>query len=125
MSQKKYSVHSKGCPARAFFDRLADHWSLLIITLLKQEKHRFNQIKREVEGISQKVLSQKLKQLERDGLVTRTVFATVPVTVEYGLTDLGSVFANKVDKMIEWAESNLHEVKRAQQRYDQINGAAN
>ena len=117
-----YSIYSKDCPARAFFDRLADHWTLLIIGLLRKEALRFNQIKREVEGISQKVLSQKLKQLERDGLLTRTAFATVPVTVEYQLTNLGHDFAQTIEQFALWAEKNIGQVKLAQQAYDVVNG---
>ncbi|MBJ7553802.1 winged helix-turn-helix transcriptional regulator [Marinomonas spartinae] len=116
-----YNIYSKDCPARAFFDRLADHWTLLIIGLLKKEAFRFNQIKREVEGISQKVLSQKLKQLERDGLITRTAFPTVPVTVEYRLTDLGHSFMQTIEHLGCWAEQNIEQVKQAQKNYDSIN----
>ena len=115
-----YSIYSKNCPARAFFDRLADHWTLLIIGLLRKNAFRFNQIKREVEGISQKVLSQKLKQLERDGLITRTAFPTVPVTVEYCLTDLGQDFAKTIEQFAYWAEQNIGQVKHAQKTYDDI-----
>ncbi|WP_100636801.1 winged helix-turn-helix transcriptional regulator [Marinomonas sp. ef1] len=116
-----YSIYAKGCPARAFFDRLADHWTLLIIRLLRKDSFRFNQIKREIEGISQKVLSQKLKQLERDGLITRTAFATVPVTVEYELTDLGHDFAQTIELFADWAEQNVEQVKQAQKNYDDVN----
>jgi DNA-binding HxlR family transcriptional regulator len=116
-----YNIYSKSCPARAFFDRLADHWSLLILSLLRKEAFRFNQIKREVEGISQKVLSQKLKQLERDGLIIRTAFATVPVTVEYCLTDLGHDFAKTIEQFACWAEQNIQQVKQAQKVYDDSN----
>ncbi|MCW8355495.1 helix-turn-helix transcriptional regulator [Marinomonas pontica] len=114
-----YSIYSKDCPARAFFDRLADHWTLLILGLLRNKVFRFNQIKREIEGISQKVLSQKLKQLERDGLVIRTAFATVPVTVEYRLTDLGHDFAQTIEQFAVWAEKNVGQVERAQKTYDE------
>lgn len=116
---KQYDVHSKQCPARAFLDRLADRWTLLIIDLLKVEKHRFNQLKRQVEGISQKVLSQKLKQLERDGLIHRQAFPTVPVTVEYSLTDLGYSFSKTIEQVIEWAENHVEGVKTAQKEYDE------
>lgn len=121
---QKYNVYSKGCPARAFLDRMADHWSLLIIDLLQKESRRFNQLKRDIEGISQKVLSQKLKQLERDGLVSRTAFATVPVTVEYKLTDLGNSFAGTIEQVIKWAENNVHTLKDAHQQYDQTHATA-
>lgn len=115
---KDYSVYSKDCPARAFFNRLADHWTLLILGLLSQKAYRFNQIKNNVEGISQKVLSQKLKQLERDGLVSRHVFPTVPITVEYSLTSLGESFSETIEHVSNWAEEHIDQVKKAQQHYD-------
>lgn len=73
------------------------------------------------EGISQKVLSQKLKQLERDGLITRTAFATVPVTVEYRLTEMGHGFSETIDQFARWAEQNIQQVKLAQKKYDTSN----
>ena len=94
---------------------------MLIIGLLVQETKRFNQLKREVEGISQKVLSQKLKQLERDGLVHREVQATVPVTVEYSLTALGVSFTGIIDEMKVWAEGNVMQTLEAQREYDLAN----
>ncbi len=116
--QQKYNVYDNDCPARAFLDRLADRWTLLIIDLLKKKTYRFNQLKKEVEGISQKVLSQKLKQLERDGLISRHPYATVPVTVEYKLTDLGYSFSETISNFIDWAEDNVKHVTTAQKNYD-------
>ena len=121
MTDLAFNVYAKNCPSRMFFERLSDKWSMLIIGLLRQETKRFNQVKREVEGISQKVLSQKLKQLERDGLVKREVFATVPATVEYSLTELGVSFTNIIDEMKTWAEGNVVEMLEAQRQYDAIN----
>jgi DNA-binding HxlR family transcriptional regulator len=79
---------------------------------------RFNQLRRGIEGISQKMLSQVLKSLERDGLVKRRAIATVPVTVEYSITPLGKTLAAAVDPLRDWAETNLKEVLAAQRRYD-------
>jgi DNA-binding HxlR family transcriptional regulator len=79
---------------------------------------RFNALRRAIEGISQKMLSQVLKSLERDGLIRRRVIATVPVTVEYSITPLGSTLSTAVDALRDWAESNLKEVLNAQRRYD-------
>jgi DNA-binding HxlR family transcriptional regulator len=79
---------------------------------------RFNQLRRAIEGISQKMLSQVLKSLERDGLLRRRAIATVPVTVEYSITPLGSTLAEAVDPLRDWAEQNLKEVLAAQRRYD-------
>lgn len=114
-----YDVYSRDCPARLFFDRLAERWVLLIIHLLRQETPlRFSEIKRRVNGISQKVLSQKLKQLERDGLLHRQLFAEVPVRVEYSLTDLGCSFAATIDQVGQWAEQNVEQMICAQTHYD-------
>jgi DNA-binding HxlR family transcriptional regulator len=79
---------------------------------------RFNQLRRQIEGLSQKVLSQTMKSLERDGLVRPTAFATVPVTVKYSITPLGQTLAATVDALRIWAETHIGEVLAAQQRYD-------
>ncbi|QKJ87195.1 Transcriptional regulator [Paramixta manurensis] len=113
-----YSVFDSHCPARQFFERLADKWTLLIIGQLRHGPVRFNQLRRSVDGITQKVLSQTLKKLERDGLIARQVFATVPVTVEYSLTGLGCTLVETFERLAFWAESNIEEIIAAQKRYD-------
>ena len=79
-------VFASQCPTRQLLDRIADKWSTLILIALGRGPIRFNELKRRIEGVSQKMLSQTLKSLERDGLVSRTVVATVPVTVTYAVT---------------------------------------
>jgi DNA-binding HxlR family transcriptional regulator len=91
---------------------------VLILLLIREEPMRFNALRRAIEGISQKMLSQVLKSLERDGLICRRAIATVPVTVEYSITPLGKTLANAVDPLRDWAERNLKEVLAAQRRYD-------
>jgi len=113
-----YNVYSQCCPARMVLDRLADKWSLLLIGRLRGGSVRFNQLRREVEGISQKVLSQTLKKLERDGLVDRRAYPTVPVTVEYSLTTLGETLSATIESLSHWAESNIEAVVAAQRQYD-------
>lgn len=81
-----YDIYNDRCPARKILDRLADKWALLILDRLEQGAVRFNSLRRDIQGISQKMLTQTLRRLERDGLVYREVQATVPVTVEYSLT---------------------------------------
>ena len=88
------------------------------LLLLRDQPLRFNQLRRAIEGISQKMLSQVLKSLERDGLVKRRAIATVPVTVEYSMTPLGLTLAAAVDPLRDWAEHHLKEVLAAQRRYD-------
>ena len=114
----KPDVYAANCPTRQILDRVGDKWAVLILLLLRDEALRFNALRRTIEGISQKMLSQVLKSLERDGLIRRRVIATVPVTVEYSITPLGSTLSKAVDALRDWAESNLKDVLSAQRRYD-------
>ncbi|WP_439499357.1 winged helix-turn-helix transcriptional regulator [Bosea sp. (in: a-proteobacteria)] len=112
------------CPTRQVLDRIGDKWAVLILILLEQETLRFNALRRRIDSISQKMLSQTLKSLERDGLISRAVFATVPVTVEYALTPLGRTLARTVQGLTLWAEAHIAEVQDAQRRYDRGETAA-
>ncbi|MBV8696475.1 MAG: helix-turn-helix transcriptional regulator [Bradyrhizobium sp.] len=112
------NVYAAACPTRQILDRIGDKWAVLILLLLRDDTRRFNQLRRAIEGISQKMLSQVLKSLERDGLIRRRVIATVPVTVEYSMTPLGTTLAAAVDPLRDWAEKNLKDVLAAQRRYD-------
>ena len=114
----KANAYSADCPTRQILDRVGDKWAVLILLLLRDAPLRFNRLRRAIEGISQKMLSQVLKSLERDGLVKRRAIATVPVTVEYSITPLGKTLAAAVDPLRDWAERNLKEVLAAQRRYD-------
>ncbi|MBN9081405.1 MAG: transcriptional regulator [Rhizobiales bacterium 62-17] len=113
-----YNVYEDRCPTRLVLDRLADKWALLILDRLESGPVRFNHLRRDIKGISQKVLSQTLKKLERDGLLSRAVFATVPVTVEYTLTPLGRTLTQTVAALAHWAEHNMDAVLAAQEAYD-------
>ena len=113
-----YDVFEDRCPTRLVLDRLADKWALLVLDRLRGEPVRFNGLRRDIKGVSQKVLSQTLKALERDGLVTRSVFPTVPVTVEYAMTPLGRTLTETVAALAHWAERNMDEVLAAQAAYD-------
>jgi DNA-binding HxlR family transcriptional regulator len=112
------NAYSADCPTRQILDRVGDKWAVLILLLLRQQPVRFNQLRRSIEGISQKMLSQVLKSLERDGLIRRRAIATVPVTVEYSITPLGVTLAAAVDPLRDWAEHHLKEVPTSQRRYD-------
>ena len=114
----KYDVYSEACPTRLLLDHIADKWATLILRKVSGGPIRFNQLRREVQGISQKVLSRSLKKLERDGLVTRRAFATVPVTVEYTITPLGETLASHMSMITQWAETNIETVLSAQAAYD-------
>jgi DNA-binding HxlR family transcriptional regulator len=110
--------YASDCPTRMLLDRVADKWAVLVLGLLMNGPMRFNTLRRTVEGISQKMLSQTLKSLERDGLVNRKAIATVPVTVEYSATPLGLSLATPMDAIRLWAETHMDEVIANQQRYD-------
>ena len=115
---------SSQCPTRRVLDRIGDKWAVLILILLEKETLRFNELRRRIDSISQKMLSQTLKSLERDGLISRRAFPTVPVTVEYALTPLGRTLAGTVQALTLWAEAHIGEVEEAQRRYDRGEVAA-
>lgn len=98
--------------------RVGDKWSVLIVSLLGDRPKRFSEIKRMVGGISQRMLTLTLRGLERDGLVTRTVFPTVPPRVDYALTPLGRSLWNPVEALGLWARANQGEIAAARRRFD-------
>jgi DNA-binding HxlR family transcriptional regulator len=115
----KTPAFERDCSIRLVLDRIADKWTVMMMSLLSDGKpHRFNELRRNVEGISQKMLTQTLRDLERDGLVARTVYAEVPPRVEYALTPLGVTLCGPIAALGEWANAHAHEVKRAQARFD-------
>ena len=118
-----WNPYSAGCPTRLVLDRIADKWVMLVIGLLAEGPMRFNQLRRSIDGVSQKMLSQTLKSLERDGLVLRHARATVPVTVEYSITPLGVTLVHTMGELRRWAEANIETVLEAQRRYDARDGA--
>ncbi|HEY1975833.1 MAG TPA: helix-turn-helix domain-containing protein [Candidatus Baltobacteraceae bacterium] len=109
----------RDCPIRLVIDRIADKWTVLMMSLLSDGKpHRFNELRRNVEGISQKMLTQTLRDLERDGLVTRTLYPQVPPRVEYALTPLGVTLCDPIQRLGEWAIAHVDEIKSAQAKFD-------
>jgi DNA-binding HxlR family transcriptional regulator len=102
--------------------RIGDKWSVLIVAILGDGPKRFNEIKRLVGGISQRMLTLTLRGLERDGLVTRTVFPTVPPRVDYELTELGHSLWKPVEALGGWARQHQGEIAAARQRYDARSG---
>jgi DNA-binding HxlR family transcriptional regulator len=114
------NVYDAKCPTRQVLDRIADKWTVLVLSVLADGPVRFNRLRKAIDGLSQKMLSQTLKNLERDGLVHREAKATVPVTVEYSITPLGKTLAETVEAIKIWAESRIADVQKAQMRYDQI-----
>lgn len=114
----QWDVYSQNCPTRAVLERIANKWVLLILGMLDGAPARFNQLKRGADGISQKVLTQTLRALERDGLITRTVLSTSPAQVEYEATALGLTLARAADPIRRWAELHMDEVLDARQTFD-------
>lgn len=110
--------YAAACPTRLALNRIADKWTVLILGRLADEPMRFNRLRREIEGMTQKTLAATLRSFERDGLVTRTVTPTVPISVEYAITPLGATLSGAVDALRLWAETHIDAVLDAQRRYD-------
>jgi DNA-binding HxlR family transcriptional regulator len=113
---KVYDPYAALCPTRQALDRIADKWTVLIIGLLADRPHRFGELRRSIGGISQKMLTQTLRSLEHDGLVSRRVEATVPVTVEYSLTRTGRTLIEPLEAIRRWAEEHIEHVLAARSR---------
>jgi DNA-binding HxlR family transcriptional regulator len=113
-----YNVYDPDCPARHVLDLIADKWTALIIGVLEKGPQRFVALQKQTRGISQKMLTQNLRNLERDGLVLRTVYAEVPPRVEYELTPLGKTLCEQLAALRHWSEANIDVIVDAQQRYD-------
>lgn len=106
------------CEVRQILDRVADKWSLLVIALLEHRRLRFTELRREIDGISQRMLTVTLRQLERDGLVERTVHPVVPPRVEYELTALGGTLHTTIRALVSWTEEHQSEIAAARASYD-------
>lgn len=108
-----------GCKAtREILDRIGDKWSLYLIITLANGVRRFNELRRGIDGISQRMLTLTLRGLERDGLVTRTMYPTIPPRVDYELTELGGTLLEPVMALVNWADTNKDVIAKAQQRFD-------
>lgn len=105
--------------------RIGDKWSVLIVMLLADGPRRFNEMKRMIDGISQRMLTLTLRGLERDGLVSRTVYPTIPPRVDYELTALGHSLREPVMALGRWAQANLDHIAEAQSRFDARAAAEN
>jgi DNA-binding HxlR family transcriptional regulator len=116
MRRTRYNAYAAGCPTRQALDRIADKWTVLVIGLLGQRSHRFGELLRGIDGISQKMLTQTLRSLEADGLVARHVKPTVPVTVVYSLTATGRTLTGPLDAIRRWAEQHIEALLAARSR---------
>jgi len=111
-------------PVTEILARIGDKWSVLIVMLLGKGPKRFNEIRHLVNGISQRMLTLTLRGLERDGLVTRTVFPTIPPRVDYELTELGHSLRQPISALGEWAFSNRQAIEGAREAFDRLSGTA-
>lgn len=116
--QQPFDVFDDRCPTRAVLDRLGDKWALLVLDRLRLGPVRFNALRHAIRGISQKMLAQVLRSLERDGLVCREVRTVGPLAVEYSLTPLGRTLTQAVAVLTHWAEDNMPEIERARRVFD-------
>lgn len=106
------------CEVRQILDRIADKWSLLVIALLDAKSMRFGELGREIDGISKRMLTVTLRNLERDGLVHRTIYPEVPPRVEYRLTTMGRTLHQTVQSLVVWTEEHQDEIARARETFD-------
>ena len=106
------------CPSRAVAARIGEKWTLLVVVALAGGSRRFGELRRHIQGISQKMLTQTLRNLERDGLVARRLYDEMPLRVEYDLTDLGRDFLPLARQVKAWAEAHLHAIEDHNRRYD-------
>ncbi|WP_125099246.1 winged helix-turn-helix transcriptional regulator [Leucobacter chromiireducens] len=113
-----YDAYLAACPSRQLLDTLGDKWVVLILSALAEGPQRYSDLRRRIAGISQKMLTQTVRRLERDGILTRTVVATVPVTVTYAVTPLGRSLFAVVQPVKQWAEAHMDRVVSARNTYD-------
>ncbi len=106
------------CPSRVLFDQIADKWSMMVLAVLGSGPTRFNAIKRRMEGVTQKALTQCLRKLERNGLILRRVVPVSPVAVEYEITPLGRTLVEPFGALYAWTLEKLPEVERAREDFD-------
>ena len=114
-----YDAFVAECPTRALLDRLSDKWVSLVLVALAPGPMRYRQLHRRIDGVSQKMLTQTLRSMARDGLLTRTVTPTVPLRTDYELTPLGRSLLPVMAAIKAWAETNIEAVERARLDYDQ------
>jgi len=113
-----------GCRIREILERVGDKWSLLVIFHLGDGPQRFTGLKRSIDGVSQRMLTVTLRGLERDGIVSRTMYPVVPPRVEYALTPLGTTLLDVAGAIVSWADAHLAEVDAARAAYDARAAAA-
>ncbi|MFF4401341.1 winged helix-turn-helix transcriptional regulator [Streptomyces sp. NPDC001480] len=117
-ARAEYDAFIRSCPTNQLLGRLSDKWVSLVVAALSAGPMRYSDLGRKLAGVSPKMLTQTLRSLERDGILTRTVTPSVPVRVDYELTPLGSNLALLLTAVKDWAETHFDEVRAARERYD-------
>ncbi|MFC9432988.1 winged helix-turn-helix transcriptional regulator [Nocardia sp. NPDC057030] len=114
-----WDPYTRGCPSRDVLDRIGDKWTVLVLgELAEHGARRFTELRKGLMGVSEKMLTQTLRALERDGIVRRTVYPTVPMRVEYALTPLGQTLREPLKALTEWSVRHMQEVLAAREEYD-------
>ncbi|MBB4917074.1 winged helix-turn-helix transcriptional regulator [Streptosporangium saharense] len=121
-ARQAYDAFLAACPARELLDAISDKWVSLVLNALSDGPKRYSDLGRIIAGVSQKMLTQTLRSLERDGLVSRSVTPSVPVRVDYALTDLGRDLQLLMLAIKSWAEGNIEQVRVARETYDARSG---
>ncbi len=114
----KGPIKANRCAARDVLDRVGDKWSVYVISFLGDSTRRFTNLRRSIDGISQRMLTVTLRNLERDGLVSRTVYPVVPPRVDYALTPLGRTLRDIIGALVAWADEHTTDIDRARTNYD-------
>jgi DNA-binding HxlR family transcriptional regulator len=117
---RQYDAFIATCPTRHLLDRISDKWVSLVLTALGDGPARYSDLSRRIAGVSQKMLTQTLRSLERDGIISRAVTPSVPVRVDYELTDLGRTLMPLIAAIKSWAETHMPEVNAARTAYDEV-----
>lgn len=117
MAHPDYSVYNEKCPSHNVLEGISDKWSILVISLLSQKIYRFGELKREIGGISPKMLTQTLLKLERYGFVQRQSYPVLPMKVEYSLTRLGKELSAILVLLTRWTETNMDKIINAEKTF--------
>lgn len=123
MTLPAWDPYNRDCPTRRLLDRIGDRWTVLVIGSLAEGPRRFTELARRIDGVSQKMLTQTLRGLERDGIVTRTVHPEIPPRVEYRLTERGQSLQAPLHALEEWAKANMGGVLDSRADADAATGA--
>ncbi|MEO6530549.1 MAG: helix-turn-helix domain-containing protein [Specibacter sp.] len=118
MTEFEWDPYDRNCPSRQVLDRVGDRWTVLVVGALTRGPLRFSELAERVDGISQKMLTQTLRNLERDGLVTRTMYAQIPPRVEYRLTDAGTSLQTPMKALEDWTKAHMERIIEARNQYD-------